>query len=195
VCEEHVTGPIDFLKIDVEGFEEEVIAGANWQRFRPTVVVVEATHPQTNRLTHGSWDPLLREAGYTFELFDGLNRFYLAEEHSNLADRLHAPANTLDHFVLHRWSSQFAALREYNTSLVQSLEETRTYATSLEQNLEETRQYAASLEQRIAELRAVESALLQLRRRSPGLEAALARANAECADLRRRAAATQAQRG
>ena len=35
VCGEHVTGPVDFLKIDVEGFEREVLEGADWGRWRP----------------------------------------------------------------------------------------------------------------------------------------------------------------
>ena len=32
ICAEFVTGEIDFLKIDVEGAEGDVIAGADWRR-------------------------------------------------------------------------------------------------------------------------------------------------------------------
>lgn len=40
ICEAHVRGPIDFLKIDAEGFEREVILGNDWSRWRPRIVVV-----------------------------------------------------------------------------------------------------------------------------------------------------------
>jgi FkbM family methyltransferase len=45
VCLEFVNTPIDFLKIDVEGWEEYVVNSHDWRRFRPTVVIVEATFP------------------------------------------------------------------------------------------------------------------------------------------------------
>jgi FkbM family methyltransferase len=84
ICEAHVTGPIHFLKIDVEGAEEAVIRGANFTRFRPWIVLVEATEPLTTVPTHGPWDPILVSAGYEFVLFDGLNRFYVAKERPEL---------------------------------------------------------------------------------------------------------------
>lgn len=48
VCKEYVYQKIDFLKIDVEGLEEEVILGGNWEIFRPTILVIETTLPGTN---------------------------------------------------------------------------------------------------------------------------------------------------
>src|SRR5262245_7976911 len=42
ICAEYVTGPIDFLSVDTENHEREVLEGADWQRFRPRVVLVEA---------------------------------------------------------------------------------------------------------------------------------------------------------
>ena len=38
---------INVLKVDVEGFEEKVLNGNDWDRFRPDVVVVEATYPES----------------------------------------------------------------------------------------------------------------------------------------------------
>ena len=37
---------INILKVDVGGFEETVLNGNDWERFRPDVVVVAATCPQ-----------------------------------------------------------------------------------------------------------------------------------------------------
>ena len=47
IVDQYAPAVVDFLKVDVEGFEHEVLAGANWECFRPRVVVVEATEPNT----------------------------------------------------------------------------------------------------------------------------------------------------
>jgi FkbM family methyltransferase len=93
VCREHVRGDIHFLKIDVEGAEEAVLRGADFKTFRPWIVLVEATEPNSDTPTHGPWDPLLRESGYVFTLFDGLNRFYVADERPELSRFFAFPAD------------------------------------------------------------------------------------------------------
>ena len=68
--------PIDFIKIDVEGMEKEVITSADWSSINATIVVVEATRPNSVIPSHHEWEELLTHAGYFFRLFDGLNRYY-----------------------------------------------------------------------------------------------------------------------
>lgn len=77
ICEEHVPPgiAIDFLKIDVEGWEERVIRGADWERWRPRILCIEATLPSSD-IPAWEWEPLVLAAGYAFVDFDGLNRFY-----------------------------------------------------------------------------------------------------------------------
>lgn len=89
--------PIHFLKVDVEGSEADVLAGIDFGTWRPWVVVVEATAPRTTRPNYAAWDQLLVGTGYEFCLFDGLNRFYLADEHASLRDALSYPACVFDH--------------------------------------------------------------------------------------------------
>jgi hypothetical protein len=101
VCEAHAPGPIDFLKIDVEGWEGDVIRGADWKRFRPLLVVVEATVPFSPEPCHQDWEPLLLEADYVFAFFDGLNRYYLRLEDAQLAPVLAVPVNVFDGFITH----------------------------------------------------------------------------------------------
>ncbi len=71
---------IDFLKIDVEGFEEEVILGNDWDKYRPTVVCIEADH------FHKDWNSLFTSWGYRYVMFDGLNEYYIANESDSLLD-------------------------------------------------------------------------------------------------------------
>lgn len=100
LCADHVgSTQIDFLKIDVEGHEREVIAAADWRRWRPRAVVIEATvEPDT-------WESMLLRADYLPSAFDGLNRYYIRAEDAHLAPRLATPANVLDDFITfdHWW--------------------------------------------------------------------------------------------
>jgi FkbM family methyltransferase len=85
---EFVRGEVHFLKIDVEGAEKDVLAGADLRGQRPWIVVIEATVPMTGIPTHDEWESLLTTAGYRFALSDDLNRYYVADEHAQLAEAL-----------------------------------------------------------------------------------------------------------
>jgi FkbM family methyltransferase len=88
LCERHAPGAIDFLKIDVEGAERAVVESGDWRRFRPKIIVLEALAPVTLAPSWQTWEPLLEGHGYRFSCFDGLNRYYAAEEHGALAAQL-----------------------------------------------------------------------------------------------------------
>jgi FkbM family methyltransferase len=99
ICEQHAQQAIHFLKIDVEGFERTVLEGMDFQHFRPWIVVVEATMPNSTVEVHLQWESLLLEVDYIFVYADGLNRFYLAREHEDLAGKFQYPPNVFDDFV------------------------------------------------------------------------------------------------
>jgi FkbM family methyltransferase len=89
-----------FLKVDTEGSEAAVLAGVDLARWRPWIVIVEATLPNSNVPSHSAWEPDLLASGYEFRLFDGVSRFYVAEERAEaLGHLLSYPANAVDHFV------------------------------------------------------------------------------------------------
>lgn len=90
---------IHWMKIDVEGLEEKVLKGWDSQSVRPWVMVVEATVPLSPVENYSSWDPILIAADYQFVYFDGLNRFYIAKEHAELANAFSCPPNVFDEFV------------------------------------------------------------------------------------------------
>jgi FkbM family methyltransferase len=100
VCRQHIRGEIHFLKIDVEGAEKNVLSGADFQNFRPWIVVVEATKPGTVVPAHDEWEYILVSASYRFVWFDGLNRYYVSEEkYGQLSPHFEVPLNLFDDFV------------------------------------------------------------------------------------------------
>jgi FkbM family methyltransferase len=101
LCEQHAPADIHFLKIDVEGHEEQAIRGMNFKKFRPWILCIEATEPmRPGNLTHHAWDHLIVSEDYWFALFDGLNRWYVAKEHP---ERMRALVNPTDDYVHHRY--------------------------------------------------------------------------------------------
>jgi FkbM family methyltransferase len=100
ICEKHAPPAIHFLKIDVEGHEGAVLRGMDFARFRPWLLIIEATEP--NRLdipTYAEWDPLVLGAGYTFAYTDVLNRYYVANEHSPLLACFALPPDDYVHAI------------------------------------------------------------------------------------------------
>src|ERR1700704_1855652 len=91
-----VPASFDFLKIDVEGAEPAVLLGGDWRRFRPKVLVVEALAPYTLAPAFEQWEPFLAQHGYSYVWFDSLNRYYLAEEASELKGCFTTAPTTFD---------------------------------------------------------------------------------------------------
>lgn len=83
----HDLPKVDFLKIDVEGAEIDVLAGIDWSRLRPRIILLEAVAPGSMAPSHEEWEPLLLAQDYEFVLFEGLNRFYVAREETALLQR------------------------------------------------------------------------------------------------------------
>lgn len=112
---EHLT--IDFLKLDTEGTELKVLQGGDWGRFRPRIVIIEATQPCSPAPTHQEWEPFLLDQGYLLAYFDGLNRFYVRAEEAYAIEHFTIPVNVYDEFMLYRT----AAAEERATQLEKRL--------------------------------------------------------------------------
>lgn len=91
---------VHILKIDVEGAEADVLSTVDLNKWRPWVLVIEATAPLAATPTYNGWEPSVLATGYQFCLFDGVSRFYVAEEHAaEYAPALSYPACALDDFI------------------------------------------------------------------------------------------------
>ena len=158
VWEEHAADrTVDFLKIDVEGDELAVLRGVDLERFRARVVVVEATLPGSSTSSHESWESLLTDARYSLTLFDGLNRFYLREEDSELLDLLSVPANYFDDYVpfrVEQWRIDALEAQEREAEMRQQLETSKGLASEQQRRAEALEQSLAQTRSRLSESQA-----------------------------------------
>lgn len=81
VCRDHVGDRvIDFLKVDAEEWEDRVVAGGNWEKWRPRVAVLECFEPCSSVPTYDRFEPTLFAAGYELVHEDPGNRYYMPKE-------------------------------------------------------------------------------------------------------------------
>lgn len=133
ICEEFVTGTIDFLSIDVEGFERQVLEGFDLRKWRPRVILIEATRPGTSISTNHQWESLILDTGYRCAYCDGLNRFYLRPEDWSLSDRLGVPPNILDHYETYEMVWLRQELEAKHVALHQALDACKALQIQLEE--------------------------------------------------------------
>lgn len=130
-----VTDEVHWLKIDVEGLEKAVLASWTADDIRPWILVIESTKPNTQEESYHDWEFLVLQKGYQFAYFDGLNRFYISNEHLELVDFFKIAPNIFDGFALGGYASHpFTRhlnnqIAELNASLQQA---EYTYRTQLD---------------------------------------------------------------
>jgi len=90
ICNEYVRGEIHFLKVDAEGSEHLILKGGDFARYRPWIVLIEATEPLTDVPAYEASEAVLFSAGYEFAGTDLLNRYYVAREHAALQRQIAA---------------------------------------------------------------------------------------------------------
>lgn len=96
ILDEAALGDVHFMSIDVEGAEATVLQGLSLTRHRPWTLCVEAVLPGTSTPSESTWEPTLLAGGYRFVAFDGVNRWYVADEHADLTAALAVPFNAID---------------------------------------------------------------------------------------------------
>lgn len=118
ICQEYVENEIHFLKIDVEGDEKKVVLSLDLDRFRPWIILIESTLPNSKQSNHNEWEYLLVDKEYEYAYFDGLNRFYVSKEKTHLKSSFSAPPNVYDVFS----TSKLVELQQLSSELQQTNE-------------------------------------------------------------------------
>jgi uncharacterized coiled-coil protein SlyX len=168
--------------------------------------VVEATEPYSEREVFAEWEDLLLRHSYRFIYFDGLNRFYAAEEHADLARHFSRPPNLFDQYVSYELWRTRADLEEVQAAernaLVNSLnhalaevQSARAEAHSLWEAAVERERHLASLQGAIAErerqLASLQEAVAQRERLLGSLQEAVAERERQLGGLQTKLAKTE----
>lgn len=117
---------IDFLKIDVEGYEYDVIAGNNWEICPPKVLYIESNHGTKD------WKTIITSYGYRLFIQDGLNEYYVHDKHwyltENFAERvILLDYNTLKLHQRNEWNGDIEQLKQENNLLAAQNTNLQTY--------------------------------------------------------------------
>lgn len=117
ICQQYVPPrtTIDFLSVDVEGHERQVLEGGDWSRWRPRIILAESNGFE-------SWEGLLLRSGYHFTHFDGVNRFYVRDEDAHLIPPMSIPVNASDRFSIYGYARKISELENSLSRQTRELE-------------------------------------------------------------------------
>ncbi len=118
---------IDFLKVDVEGFEYEVLNGNDWDKYRPKVVLIEGKEARCLKF--------LAEVGYEQVFYDGLNTYFVRNDLTS--------KHTMDDYIKVLLSGESAMTNKDNATEKQLkltekvLRQTKTHLTNLQKSYDQ----------------------------------------------------------
>lgn len=101
----------EFLKIDTEGYELEVIKGIDLFVYRPKIILCEVTKPNSKQFTEDYQEicDILDKQGYIKIYFDGLNQWWCEETvQTNMAKHFVLPPSVFDSTMITPSSSTTA---------------------------------------------------------------------------------------
>lgn len=125
-------GHIHFLKIDVEGYEYQVIESNDWIKYRPEIICIESNHISKD------WRPILDKNNYKLFISDGLNEYHIAEEHWHRTKNFAERVIESDYHALkqHQWQSWMKDSQDLKQLIAHQIEMQKTL-DGLNQQLED----------------------------------------------------------
>lgn len=100
VFQDNKLSKVNFIKIDVEGYEYEVVSGNDWEKYRPEIICIEANHMVKD------WTKILLSNKYKLFIKDGLNEYYVAQEAWERTEGFAERAISLDYHRLKQHQAQ-----------------------------------------------------------------------------------------
>lgn len=99
LCAEHSVKEIDFLKIDVEGAEEQVLRGMSFSKIQPRLIIIESVVVKGLEQVSHEWAKIIEDNGYVQAYFDGINSYFVKEEDREALSLYSVPLNASDNFI------------------------------------------------------------------------------------------------
>jgi FkbM family methyltransferase len=90
---------VDVISIDAEGAEAAILRGAQLDKFRPKLIVIEAMEAFVQIDASEDASKILEQNGYVLGYEDGLNKFFVAKERVEIIEALRFPPNIFDNFI------------------------------------------------------------------------------------------------
>lgn len=131
---------IQFLKVDVEGYEYEVLESNDWKKYRPEVICIEANHVKKD------WRKLLKDNGYELAFFDGLNEYY-ADSRTNIAKNFSYVDSVIyqEPIVNYRLQEDLEAYETKNAELAKELTRHQEHIRHVEYALDQAKNELESI--------------------------------------------------
>jgi FkbM family methyltransferase len=110
---------VDVISIDAEGAEAAILRGAQLDKFRPKLIIIEAMEAFVQIDVSEEASKILEQNGYVLGYEDGLNKFFVAKERVEIIAALRFPPNIFDNYItasefnLRRKSRQRLRLLEF----------------------------------------------------------------------------------
>jgi len=95
---------VHFCKIDVEGFEKQVLEGLDLSLHRPWILAIESAHPRNGKPTFVEWEHILTDNNYSLALDTPNDRYYVDNAHTRLKDRFLCKEQLIDKYEVYRAS-------------------------------------------------------------------------------------------
>jgi len=160
ICTMHKVETVHFLNIDAEGAEKAVLDGFAFTGIRPWIVLLEANAPNSTRDVSQMWEATILRKGYKFIYYDGLNRYYLSKEHSDLRSHFKVPPNVFDDYIVYRmWAEGGQASQQELVSERAQKESLSAQLQASQQELASERAQKESLSTQLASERAQKESL------------------------------------
>lgn len=103
---------IDWMKIDAECSEIEILNSWKSKSVKPTIVVIEVLHPLHKIQANDEITELMESKGYVEVYFDGLNKFYLSKNNGEMKMYFDLPPNIFDNFRISKFTTSGIAINE-----------------------------------------------------------------------------------
>ncbi len=113
ICNENLNldEQLHLLKIDVEGFEKQVLEGADFVKYRPWVICIESSEPESGEPSYDEWEDIIIKSDYVFLGQLKWNRFYCAKEQINNISEFKTEEELRKEYTVIRYDEVYQAVK------------------------------------------------------------------------------------